>query len=81
MHEGRAAIVVATRLSLGVDPTLDAPLVNMTNWKDTAIVPPRSLVDRRLVHVLDDEGDDMSTTRIPLARVFARLPVALMELR
>ncbi len=81
VHEGRAAIVVATRLSLGVDPTLDAPLVSMTNWKDTAILPPRSLVDRRLVHVLDDEGDEMSTTRIPLARVLARLPVALMELR
>ena len=81
VHEGRGAIVVATRLSLGVDPALDAPLVNMTNWKDTAIVPPRSLVDRRLVHVLDDEGDEMSTTRIPLARLLARLPVALMELR
>ncbi len=80
VHEGHAAIVVATRLSLGVDPSLDVPLVSVTNWKDTAIVPPRSLVDRRIVHILDKEGDDMSTTRIPLARALARLPVALMEL-
>ena len=81
VHEESAAIVVGTRLPLGVDPTLDVPLVSMTNWHDTAIVLPDSLVDRRLMHILDGEDDAMSAARLPLARALARLPVALMELR
>ncbi len=81
VHEGRSAIVVGTRLSLGVDPTLNNPLVNSANWRESAILLPRSLTDRRLVHILDGDNDAMSTPRLSLAKVLARLPAALMELR
>ncbi|MBC7800790.1 MAG: malto-oligosyltrehalose synthase, partial [Gemmatimonadaceae bacterium] len=81
VHEGRSAVVVASRLALGVDPTLDTPVVTPSHWRETAILLPRSLVDRRLVHVLDGGDDTMSTGRITAAKALARLPVALMEFR
>ncbi len=81
VHEGRSAIVVATRLSMAVDPSVAKPLVDAGNWRETAVLLPRSLVDRRLVHILDEEVETMSTTRLSLTGILSRLPVALMELR
>ncbi len=81
VHEGHAAIIVGTRLALTIDSNPDTPIVNVVNWGDTAIMLPRSLIDRRLVHILDGEDEAMSTTRLPLARTLARLPIAVMELR
>ncbi len=81
VHEGRSAIVVGTRLSMAVDPSVGTPLVHAGNWRETAVLLPRSLADRRLVHILDGEVETMSTTRLSLASILSRLPVALMELR
>ena len=81
VHEGRSAIVIATRLPMTIDAPADEPLVNAGNWRETAILLPRSLVDRKLVHILDGEVEIMSATRLSLAGMLSRLPVALMELR
>jgi (1->4)-alpha-D-glucan 1-alpha-D-glucosylmutase len=81
VHEGRSAIVIGTRLPITIDLSADKPLVNAGNWRETAILLPRSLVDRKLVHILDGEVEIMSTTRLSLAGILSRLPVALMELR
>ena len=81
VHEGRSAIVIGTRLPVAVDPSADKPLVHAGNWRETAVLLPRSLVDRRLVHILDGEVETMSTARLSLAGILSRLPVALMELR
>ena len=81
VHEGRSAIVVGTRLSMAVGLPADKPLVHPGNWRETAVLLPRSLVDRRLAHILDGEVETMSTMRLPLTRLLSRLPVALMELR
>ncbi len=81
VHEGRSAIVVGTRLSMAVDPSADKPLVQAGNWRETDVLLPRSLADRRLVHILDGEVRTMSTTRLSLSELLGRLPVALMELR
>jgi len=81
VHEGRAAIVVGTRLSVGIDPSLAEPLVDAGNWGETAVLLPRTMTERRLVHILDGEEETMSSMRLSLAGILARLPVAVMELR
>ena len=81
VHEGRAAIVVGTRFCAGVESNAATPLVTAATWGETAILLPRSLVNRRLVSILDGEETIMSASRLPLAKALARLPVALMELR
>ncbi len=81
VHEGQSVIVVGTRLLMGVDPSAATPLVDTGNWRETVVLLPRSLADRQLVDILGEGNETMSTTRLPLTRVLAHLPVALMELR
>ncbi len=81
VHEGQSVIVVGTRLLMGVDPSAETPLVDAGNWRETVVLLPPSLVDQQLVHILGKGDETMSTARLSLARVLARLPVALMELR
>jgi len=81
VHEGLSTIIVGTRLLMGVDPSAATPLVDAGNWCETVVLLPPSLAERELVDIFSEGSEAMSTTRLPLARVLAHLPVALMELR
>jgi len=81
VHENHSVVVVGTRLLMGVDPLVATPVVDAGNWDETVVLLPRSLADRQLIDILGEGNETMSTTRLPLARVLAHLPVALMELR
>ena len=81
VHEGRAAVVVATRLPQSADRDAMFPHVSLACWRGTAVLLPRSLADRRLGHVLVEDEDMMSTGRLPVEALLAKLPIALLELR
>jgi (1->4)-alpha-D-glucan 1-alpha-D-glucosylmutase len=92
MHEGRAAIVVVTRLAAGLPglaPGLDSetngkPNVLPSAWEGTAIAVPRHLHGRRVSDALG--GHDAAAFQhggiaglMPLTDVLHALPVALLE--
>jgi (1->4)-alpha-D-glucan 1-alpha-D-glucosylmutase len=87
-HEGRAAIVVVTRLAAClpglVDQSNGPPNVLQHAWQGTSIAVPRLLHGRRITDALSG-GDEAQfqhggmAGRIPLADVLNVLPVALLE--
>ena len=81
VHEGRAAVVVTTRLPLSAERNLAAPRIGAEPWGDTSVVLPRSLADRRLANILEDGDEDVSTGRLTLSHLLRNLPVALLGLR
>jgi len=81
VHEGRAAVVAVTRLSSSLDRDMTAPCVAVERWGGTSVLLPRSLADRTLVSALTGQEDMMGLGRLPLSRIFAGLPVALLETR
>ena len=82
VHEGRAAIAVASRLAtrLGLR---DTPLLPAAAWEGTAIIVPRNIIGRRLVDALAAENGNGAEARprIDVAALLDRLPVALLEVR
>ena len=81
VHEGRAALVVTTRLPLSAERNPALPCVGVEPWGDTGVLVPRSLAERRLVNILEDGDEDVSTGRLPMSRLLRNLPVALLALR
>ena len=81
VHEGRAAVVAVTRLPLSLDRDMTAPRVAVERWGGTSVLLPRSLADRKLVSVLTAREDMMGMGRLPVSRLLAGLPVALLEAR
>jgi (1->4)-alpha-D-glucan 1-alpha-D-glucosylmutase len=79
VHEGRAAVIAVSRLAGSFD-LAGQPLIPISEWKGTSIVLPRSLVGRRYVDLLT-EGGEAGGGRMSLSDLFARLPVALLEVR
>ena len=89
IHEGHAIVVAVPRLVAGWLAPQAGSLGNLTipaaAWKGTTAVLPRLLHGRRLADALDDSGRPVSDAgdgvRLPLADLFATLPVALLEAR
>jgi (1->4)-alpha-D-glucan 1-alpha-D-glucosylmutase len=80
-HEGRAMVVVTTRLAAQLGGVDRAPLVDRSAWRETAIILPRNFSDRRLVDVLGGPEVAGSLGRVFLSDVLAQLPVALLEVQ
>ena len=83
VHEGRAAIVAVTRLPVHLPGLEQQPLPSAAAWHGTSLTIPRNFVTRRSVDVL---FHDMTTSselagRLPVADLFAAMPVALLEVR
>jgi (1->4)-alpha-D-glucan 1-alpha-D-glucosylmutase len=87
IHEGRAVVVAVPRLVAGMLGAPAEPLVDITIphsvWNGTTAVLPRLLHGRRLADALDPGERQVSLPggagRLPLADLFATLPVALLE--
>ncbi len=81
VHVDQAAVIVVTRLPLAVEPGLTRPIVTCSRWEETAILLPRSLLDRRLWNVLANGEDVMGTERMAVSQLLGELPVALLAMR
>jgi (1->4)-alpha-D-glucan 1-alpha-D-glucosylmutase len=79
IHEGRAAVAIATRLAARLDDVPLVPVAARAAWQGTAIVLPRNLLGRRLHDVMGGPGNTGASGRLLLADLLARLPVALLE--
>jgi (1->4)-alpha-D-glucan 1-alpha-D-glucosylmutase len=79
IHEGRAAIVVASRLSGRLCRADEMPIVPTEAWQGTALNIPRNLQGRNWTDVLGGPGATAVAERLPVAACLAQLPVALLE--
>ena len=83
VHEGRACMVVVTRLPARLSGTDVQPLAEAGTWDATFVVTPRNFVSRRSADVLGGQGDSGReiTGRLQVADILATLPVALLEVK
>ena len=79
--EGRTVIAAGSRLAAKLPGTADAPLVRPASWLDTAVVLPRTLMGRRAADVFSENRTSDTNGRLPVATLFATLPVALLEIQ
>ncbi len=75
---GRAALVVVPRLVHSLLDAGEEPSALAAHWKDTAIVLPEALVGRRLEDALGTGTWFEAGTRVAVADLLERLPVALL---
>ncbi len=80
-YEDHAAIVAVTRCPTALPLEGDNPLVAREAWNGTVIVPPRIVIGRRALGVLDCFWQGDIPGRIGAAELLGRLPVALLEVR
>ena len=80
-YEGKAAVVLTTRLpaSLGLEGA--TPLVQPSQWRETSVQMPRNLLGRSLVDRLGNAPDATVAPTMDLQPLLSRLPVALWEVR
>ena len=80
-YEGKAAVVLTTRLpaSLGLEGA--TPLVQPSQWRETSVQMPRNLLGRSLVDRLGNAPDATVAPAMDLQPLLSRLPVALWEVR
>ena len=83
VHEGHAAIVAVTRLPMHLPGMQEQPLPATSCWDGTFLIIPRSFVTRRSLDVMSGDKAAIGelSGRLPVADVFATLPVALLEVR
>ena len=81
VHEGRAAIAIATRLSAGLDLKDAGPLVTQEQWNETRFITPRNFVGRSYVNVLNEAQPTVIGAREVVGSMLAELPVALLEIK
>ncbi len=79
IHEGRASIVISTRLAAKLPGVDLAPLVAPEAWEGTAILLPRNLDSRQMTDVLGGPGYTGASGRLLVRDALSRLPVALLE--
>ncbi len=81
--EGRAALVAVTRLSAKQGLVDAIPLIDPALWRGTAILLPRSLAEREATDALEPDSNVLaevkSMSRLNVAQMFRRLPVAVLE--
>jgi (1->4)-alpha-D-glucan 1-alpha-D-glucosylmutase len=73
-HEGRTIIAAVTRLSAPLLAEAELPLVPASAWAETTLTLPRA----GAVDCLADQH--FSNQRLPIAKLFAALPIALLRL-
>ena len=83
IHEGRGALVVASRLSA---PHLsgDAPLITSDRWRGTSVLLPRSIAGRNSANIFDEVEADRplpANGRLQVSSVLAACPAAVLELK
>jgi (1->4)-alpha-D-glucan 1-alpha-D-glucosylmutase len=81
VHGKEAALIVATRLPCGLTPDGRWPTGDL--WADSRLLLPAALGTRRYRDVLSNTAIEFragdATPVLPLARIFAELPVAILE--
>ena len=80
-YEGKAAVVVTTRLSASLGLEGATLLVPPSQWRETRLQMPRNLIGRSLVDKLGSVPDTVVTPLMDLEPMLARLPIALLEVR
>jgi (1->4)-alpha-D-glucan 1-alpha-D-glucosylmutase len=85
VHEGRAAITLATRLPTRMEGVEEMPLPSPSFWRGTVAVLSRNLLGRRIFDVLrcqnGGDGGAVLTGSLAIGEALAALPVALLEVR
>lgn len=79
VHEGRAAVVVATRLVAQLPLVESLPLVDGAQWRDTRLVMPRNLAGRHWLNVYDEAPQRVIGGHMSVASILSNLPVGLLE--
>ena len=80
-YEGKAAIVITTRLPAGLGLEGITPLVQPSHWRETSVQMPRNLIGRSLLDSLGSAPEAVVEATMNLEQILARLPVALLEVR
>jgi (1->4)-alpha-D-glucan 1-alpha-D-glucosylmutase len=73
-HEGKTIVAAVTRLSVPLLGDAELPLVPASAWADTTLALPRADATDALT------GQRFTTQRLPIAELFATLPIALLRL-
>ena len=81
VHEGRAFVMIATRLAANLLGARELPLVEGAAFYGTSVIFPRSVAGRKMTDVLDDTGEAAIAARMAVPDLLVRLPVALLEVR
>ena len=81
VHEGRAAVVVGTRLVAQLPLAEQLPLVQVSHWQDTRLVFPRNLAGRGWLNVLDEAPQSVIGGQFSVGAMLSNVPVALLEAR
>ena len=79
VHEGRAAIVIGTRLVAQLPLAESLPLIQVSHWHDTRVVIPRNLAGRRWLNVYDDAPPSVIGGQLDLGSILSHLPIGLLE--
>ncbi len=80
-YEGKAAIVVTTRLPASLELEGAIPLVQPFQWRETSVHMPRNFIGRSIVDRLGTAPVAVVEATMDLEQILARLPVALWEVR
>ncbi len=80
-HEGRAFVMITTRLAGNLPRAREVPLADPSTWSGTSVVFPRSLAGRRAARVLEEAGELELMARPPVADYLENLPVSVLEVR
>ena len=83
IHEGRGALVVASRLSAR-HLSGETPLIPADAWNGTHVLLPRSIGGRNSAAIFDDTTVDRqlpANGRLPVSSVLAACPAAVLELK
>ncbi len=78
-HEGRAVVIVGTRLAARLPGVEMVPLVERAAWSGTAILLPRILHNREFADVLGGNSPSTSGGRIAVADALDGCPVGVLE--
>ena len=81
VHEGRAFVMIATRLAANLPGARERPLVDPAAFSGTSVLLPRNLVGRNMLDALEGGANMEIAGRMPVQDLLARLPVALLEVR
>jgi (1->4)-alpha-D-glucan 1-alpha-D-glucosylmutase len=72
-----AAVAIAPRLALGLLEGLDIPIVEASRWRNTAVILPPALANRRWLNLCTGEGLGAGT-EVALDAILHISPVSLM---
>lgn len=78
-HGDQRALVAVTRLPAKLLGDSPVPLAPTAAWRGTSVVLPRSLAAMEWQDALGSTADPLRGARVPVAQLFARLPVALLS--